>query len=372
MKRNAALRSIVPAGDRTATIDHQKPAERRSIASCPKAIALLAAVVICIAPRAATAQPAEPFYKGKTITIVIGSPPGGGYDFYGRLIARHLGRNLAGNPAIIAQNMPGAGSLLAANHIYAVAPRDGTRLGVVGQTIAHEEAEGNPGVKYKSNEFNWIGRATSVLEVAVSGPLSRTRTIQDAMARETPFAGTGAGSLSELYPKLLNALAGTKFKVISGYQGSAPAMRAIESGEVDAAGNSWTSLMLTRRPMIEQKQIAVLVQYMAERSAELPDTPTVVEIARTEAGRQILAFYASSAEIGRAMLAPPGLPPERVHELRRAFDAMLKDPQFLVEIEKTRAEFHPASGEAVQKLIETATKVPKPLVDQISAILRTN
>jgi tripartite-type tricarboxylate transporter receptor subunit TctC len=318
----------------------------------------------------ASAQPAEAFFKGKTVNIYIGFAPGGTYDYYGRVVARFLGKHIPGEPAVVAHSMPGSGSFRAANFLYAAAPKDGTAMGVVTQTLALEEALKSPGAQYKAAEFNWIGRMTAILEVYFTWKTSRAKTIEDARQHEIPMAGTGSGSPSEGYPKLLNALSGTKFKIISGYPGSTQGMLAMERGEVDGGLTSWNTLKRTKQTWITNRDINLLVQYASTRHLELPNVPTVLETAGTPEGRDVLAFYISGALLGRSLLGPPGIPAERVKVLRSAFSAMLKDRDFLAEIERTGQEFQPASGEEVQKLIQAAAGAPRAVVARAEAILR--
>jgi tripartite-type tricarboxylate transporter receptor subunit TctC len=330
--------------------------------------ALVAAVLLAGAPHGAVAQ--EPFFKNKVINLYIGFAPGGTYDYFGRQVGRFIGRHIPGNPTVIVQTMAGAGSLQAANFLYGQAPKDGTAWGVVTQTLALEEALRSPGAHYKAAEFTWIGRMTSILEVHFTWKTSKAKTIADARLHQIPVAGTGAGSPSEGYPKLLNALAGTRFKIISGYPGSTQGMLAAERGEVDGGLTSWNTLKRTKPDWIKNRDINTLVQYAIERHPDLREVPTALEAASTPEGKQVLAFYVSGAEVGRSLLAPPGIPADRVQTLRAAFDAMLKDPEFLTEIEKSGQEFQPASGESVQKLIAAAANAPRDVVERTEAILR--
>jgi tripartite-type tricarboxylate transporter receptor subunit TctC len=197
------------------------------------------------------------------------------------------------------------------------------------------------------------------------------KTIQDAMQYEAPLAGTGVGSPSEGYPKLLNALAGTKFKVISGYPGSTQGMLAMERGEVDGALTSWHTLNRTKPEWLRNRDLNLLVQYAPRRHPELADVPAVVELGKTPDANRVLGFYSSSAELGRSVAAPPGVPADRVRVLRAAFDAMLKDPEFRAEIDKSQLEFQPASGEEVQKLVSDTANVARDIAEQTKAILRT-
>src|SRR5258705_12762864 len=230
---------------------------------CVRALSLAAAIVLL--PQAGAAQGADPFFKGKTIQLSIGFGPGGTYDYYGRLVARFIGRHIPGEPTVIAQSMPGSGGLRVANFLFSAAPRDGTQLAVIPQTAAIEDALRSPGVQYKAAEFNWIGRMTAILEVHFTWKTSKGKTIADARQHEIPLAGTGAGSPSEGYPKLLNAFAGTRFRIISGYPGSTQGMLAMERGEVDGGLTSWNTLKRTKPSWLQNREVNLLVQYANER-----------------------------------------------------------------------------------------------------------
>src|SRR3954469_21345595 len=335
-----------------------------------RASLVLGAALAAGLPQMAFAQSDEQGFRGKIINLYIGFAPGGTYDYFGRMVARYIGKHIPGNPTVVAQTMQGAGSLQAANFIYAQAPKDGTAWAVVTQTVALEEALRSPGVHYKAAEFTWLGRVTSIREVYFTWKTSKAKILEDARAHETPMAGTGSGSPSEGYPKLLNALAGTKFKIISGYPGSTQGMLAMERGEVDGGLTSWNTLKRTKPAWLANRDVNLLVQYANERHPDLRDVPTLLELARTPEGRQALAFYVSGAELGRSLLAPPGLPADRVTVLRTAFDAMLRDGEFLAEIEKSGQEFQPASGAQVQRLIEEVASAPREVVERTEAILR--
>jgi tripartite-type tricarboxylate transporter receptor subunit TctC len=330
---------------------------------------LAAASTFAILAAPASAQSVENFYKGKNANMYIGFSAGGSYDFYGRLVARHLGKHIPGGPSIVAQAMPGAGSFKAANYIYAVAPKDGTALGIVSQNVALEEALGNKAVRYKANDFNWIGRTTSIVEVHLTWNTSKAKTIQDVFTNETPVASTGPGSPSEGYPRLLNGMLGAKFKIIGGYTGSTAGMLAMERGEVDGALTSWNTLKVSKQDWLKGNKINLLVQYTLERSPELPNVPAVVELGKTQADKDLLAFYSGGGAVGRSFMTTPGVPAERVTALRRAFDAMTKDPAFLGEIEKTKSEFNPMSGEKLQELIANMVKVSPDVIKRMQGDL---
>lgn len=328
-----------------------------------------AAATVAVFAASASAQSLESFYKSKNMSMTIGFSAGGSYDYYGRLVARHIGKHIPGKPSVVAQSMPGAGSFKAANFLYAVAPKDGTALGIVSQNLALEEALGNRAVQYKASAFNWIGRATSIVEVHLTWNTSKAKTIQDVFSNETPVASTGPGSPSEGYPKLLNAMLGTKFKIIGGYTGSTAGMLAMERGEVDGALTSWNTLKVSKQDWLKNNKINLLVQYTLERSPELPNVPAVVELAKTADDKELLAFYSGGGAVGRSILTTPGVPADRVAALRAAFQAMTKDKAFLGEIEKSKSEFNPMPGEKLAQLIESMTKVSPAIVKRMQGYL---
>jgi tripartite-type tricarboxylate transporter receptor subunit TctC len=305
----------------------------------------------------AVADTPEEFYKGKTITIYIGYGAGGGYDFYGRLFARYVRRHIPGQPNVVVANMPGAGSLLAANYVYNIAPNDGTALGVVSQGMALEDAFASPNVKYRAAQFQWIGRMSASVEMTMAWHTAPVKTIQDVYQTELLIGGDGAGSAAEFTPKMLNKVVGTKFKVISGYSGANEIILAMERGELQAATVGWSTITRTKRHWIEKKMINTLVQLAPYRSKDVPDTPHMVELGKTDEQKKILAVYASGAEIGRAVFGSPKMPADRVKALRDAFVAMTKDPEFLAEIKRTETEFDPMPGDELQNVVQNAVNL---------------
>ncbi len=306
----------------------------------------------------AQAQPVADFYRDTAINLIIGFPVGGGYDIYGRLVSRHLGKHVPGNPRVVPQNMIGAGGMKAANFMYGVAPKDGSTLGIIPDTTPSEELLGTNGVAYVSKNFNWIGRISASVNVQVLWASSNIATIADAQQRESVQGGSGPMAPAVIYPKLLNALGGTKFKMVTGYGGAAESCLAMEKGEIDGCLLAWSTVKAAKRDWIDQKKANIIVQWGATRHPELPDVPTMVELGKTPEDRAILALYASATEIGKSIVAPPGLPPERVNVLRRAFDAMLKDPDYLEEVKRLSLDFDPLSGEKMQQYVEDLSKTP--------------
>jgi tripartite-type tricarboxylate transporter receptor subunit TctC len=292
---------------------------------------------------------------GKTVTIYIGFGPGGGYDLYGRVLARHLGKHLPGHPTVVVSNMPGAASIRAANYVYNVAPKDGTALGIAAQSIAEEQLLGTVGVSYDVTRLAWIGRFSSNVEVAYVWHKAPVKSVDDLKTTEATFAGTGPAS--SVYPHLLNAMAGMKWKVIAGYNTTSAAHLAMQRGEVDGATSSLNTLKTTQRDWLDQGLVRILVAFAPTRRNDFADVPAVVEFGVTREDKDVLGFYANSGAVGRAVMAPPGMSAERIAMLRSAFDATMKDHDFLAEIETTKLEFEPMSGAELQALVEASSKV---------------
>jgi tripartite-type tricarboxylate transporter receptor subunit TctC len=323
------------------------------------AITVLAGAFALFGRGSADAQPVEQFFARKTINIYIGYTAGGSYDLYGRLVARHLGKHIPGQPTVVAQNMPGAGSLKAANFVYEVAPKDGTALGVVVESAALEQALSNPAAQYDAAKFIYVGRVATSNNIFMMWHTAKVQSIEDAQRMETSIAGTGPGSLADTIPRLLNALVGTKYKIISGYPASNEAMLAMERGEVEGASSSWAAVKVGRADWVRDKKIRIYLQSTPERTADLPDAPSLGEVGNTPEDKQVFGLYANGSAIGRSVIGPPGIPADRVKALRDAFDAMVKDPEFVADIQKTNVELEPLSGAAVQEMVERTLAVPE-------------
>jgi tripartite-type tricarboxylate transporter receptor subunit TctC len=325
---------------------------------------LRSAVVVALAlPCIAYAQPTQNF-AGKTIRLYIGTSPGGGYDTYGRLVARHIGRQLPGNPAVVAQNMPGASSLVLTNFLFNQAPRDGSALGIINQSMPTEQYLLEQNVNYDASKFNWIGRVSSTVELLIvwhSVPVAR---IEDVRSRETIMGGTGPTSSTEFIPRVLNNLAGMKFKVISGFKGTSDVALAMERGEIEGSGTPLESLSSYRADWVRDKKIKLLLQETTTRAPELPDVPTMVEMGTTEEAREILRFFASATEVGRSIVAPPAMAPGTVKTLRRAFDAMFVDSAFIADIMRAGIVVKPMIGERLQAAVASVANFPPALIQK--------
>ncbi len=330
---------------------------------------LVVTIGALIASGAALAQTAEQvFSTKKTVNLYIGYTPGGSYDLYGRLVAQHLGRHLPGKPTVIPNNMPGAGSLTAANYVNDVAPKDGTALALVSETAAMEQALGNPAAKFDATKFTWIGRVASSNNIHLVWHTAKAQSVEDAKTIEMTVAGTGPANLAEAVPRLLNAIAGTKFKIISGYQAAGPGMLAMERGEVDGTGTSWAIVKATKQEWLEKKIAKIILQDVPERSPELPNVPALPEFGQTPEDKQVLGLYASGGAIGRAFFGPPGIPPQIAKALRDGFAAMVKDPDFLADLKKANLDVEPATAAELQKVVEATVKVPDSVRARVRAI----
>jgi tripartite-type tricarboxylate transporter receptor subunit TctC len=333
-------------------------------------VAALASAAIALGSAAASAQTPDQAFANKTITLTNGYAPGSGNDIIGRLVARHIGKHIPGQPRVIAQNMPGAGSYKAANYLYSTAPKDGTVLGYIAQTAATEELLGNAAVQFQTAKFNWIGRMSSYNNVSIGWYTSKVKSIADAQKTESTIGATGVGSAVYIYPNVMNNVLGTKFKIVSGYEGTAQSALAMERGEVDAVTMGWFAIKATHKDWLDGKKINVFVQFLAERHPNLPDVPTIVEFARTPEEKLLFQLFANEGDIGKAILAPPGVPANVLTMLRRAFDAMVRDPEYVADADKLQLERDPTSGEKVQKLIEAVAQTPPAVVEHAKLLLK--
>jgi tripartite-type tricarboxylate transporter receptor subunit TctC len=330
--------------------------------------AALVVAALMTTGRSGTAQTPEQFYKGKTIDFEIGYPTGGSNDAYARLLASHLGRHIPGAPAVVPRNAPGAGSFLAVNRVANTAPRDGTVIGLGAPTMALDERLGSQGVRFKTAELNWIGRVDSLINIVMMWHTSKVKSIADAQRFESTLSGTGAGSTVSIYPTVLNNVIGTKFKLVMGYRGSNEAMLALERGEVEGHSTAWSAVKVAKPDWIRDKTVNIIVQFALKRHPELPDIPTAVELARNDEERQVLSAVMNASEVGTSFFTTPGVPPDRLAALRRAFDATVQDPEFLAEAEKVRLGVSPLTGEEVQKLIAQVSGLSPALLDKVRAV----
>ena len=333
--------------------------------------AVFAIALASLAAAPALAETPEQFYKGKSIDLIIGYPPAGSNDVYSRLVARHIGKHIPGNPTVVPKNMPGAGSFIALAHMYNIAAKDGTSIGLGAPTSAIDEKLGTKGVRFKTAEFNWIGRVDSLVNMVFLWHTSPVKTFADAQKIDSKLSGTGVGSTVSVYPTVTNNVLGTKFKLIMGYKGSADAQLAVERGEVEGHSTSWTAVKVGHPDWYPTKKINIIVQYALKRHPELPNVPTVVELARNDEERAILGAVMGATEVGTAFMTTPGVPADRVTALRRAFDIMTKDPEFVADAKRLKLTLGPITGEELQKVVAGVSALPPALLEKVKAAYGT-
>jgi tripartite-type tricarboxylate transporter receptor subunit TctC len=324
---------------------------------CGAALVVLLALC-CAGPSRAD----DDFYKGKTINFIIGTAPGGGYDAYSRLIARHIGRHLPGQPPVVPQNMPGAAGIRTANYLYNVAPKDGTVIGMIDQAVYLDHILGTAGLNVDATKLNWIGRILSNSAVLYARSNATVKKIEDVFTHEL-FVST-SGAASRLNWTVLNNLLGTKFKIIPGYQGSNDSRMALVRGEVDALSQPWPVLKVEGEQLLRDKQINLLLQTGADKNPELPHVPRMIDLAKSAEDQVLLALFSSPSTIGRSVVAPPGIPAERVQALRLAFMAAIRDPALIDEVKRLKLELDPLDGEALQVNIAGTGAVSPELIER--------
>lgn len=310
---------------------------------------------------------ADDFYERRTINLYVGFNSGGGYDLYGRLLARHLGRHIPGQPRVVPQNMPGAAGLKVANYIYQVAPQDGTALGLAAEAIALEQALGGTGTEYDAAKLGWVGRIAPSASITFTWHTSKVRNIEDARKHESVIGATGVTGITSYTPRALNRLAGTRFKLVTGYTGSSNVLLALERNEVEGGFGIWPEFMSQKPDWISGKKINVLYIVAARRAPEIPDVPTTAELGTSPEANAVLAFLASTVEVGRAVFTTPGLPPERLSLLREAFSRTMADDEFKQDAERSGLRIDPLSGAELQRQISDVINSPRDIVEKAKA-----
>jgi tripartite-type tricarboxylate transporter receptor subunit TctC len=329
-------------------------------------VAIPALLAVLLSAGAACGEDAADFYRGKTINMVVGFNPGGGADAYARLVARHLGHNIAGNPNVVVRNMQGAGSVIAANYVYNISPKDGTELGLFAGNIVIDPLIGGTQHKYEARAFNWIGAPASETLVCLSSPKTTFKTLDDVLKREIITGTSGTATLD--IPVALNNALGAKFKLVKGYGGSAALRLAMERGETEAfCGVGLTFLRTTG--LIAPERANILVQVGLTKNPAMPKVPFVLDYARTDADRQLFTLLFGWLDFERPIAAPPGVPAERVRALRDGFDKAMKDPALLADAEKSQVSVAPMSGAAIAEFVDDVSRTPAAVTSRAAQIL---
>jgi tripartite-type tricarboxylate transporter receptor subunit TctC len=350
---------------------HGTPATRTPLALVPSVLAILCGVSLtCVSAQLAPAAAADAYFKDKQIRMVVGSAPGGGYDAYGRLLAQYMKQHIPGNPTIIVQNMPGAGSLVAANYIYNVSPKDGTFIGAVNAMLATDPLVYPDRVKFDPRQFRWLGSALRENHVGVAWQLTRVKSFDDVLKNELIVAGTGGAT--NFYPLFVDAMLGAKLKMIPGYQGTKQGMLAMERGEVGGlVGITWASVKATSGSWLRDDKIRAFIQFGLKKHPELPDVSWVYDYARNNDDRAAMDLAFGNSEFGRPFIAPPGVPDEVVQILRDAFEDTMSDPEFRADADKRQLDLEITRGSEIQSLIEKIYKTPPAVVERVKKIVQS-
>jgi tripartite-type tricarboxylate transporter receptor subunit TctC len=329
--------------------------------------AYVAAAIVAATPCAAQDAVAD-FYRGRPVSVLVGSSPGGSASLYAQALARHMSRYLPGAPAFVVQHMPGAGGLVVANTVANTAPRDGTAFAITSRTTAIEPLLGNRNAKFDGRQLNWLGTANVEYTTCFAWHTAAVKTLQDAMSQELIVAGTGADATEVVWPKAANKLIGTRFKIVLGYPGSTEMLLALERGEVEGnCGLGWTFLKLRKADWLKEHKINILFQWSLRKHPDLSQVPLLIDATRTPDDRKVFEFLLAPQDMGRPFFAPPGVPAERMQALRDAFAQTLKDPQFLADGDKMGIEVQLVRGEEVQALVERIYRAPPDVIARAKA-----
>ena len=336
------------------------------------AFAALPALVVATLADAQTAEPGETFFKGKTVTLLIGGTAGGGLDTAARIFSRHAGKYIPGHPTVTPQLMPGAGGIRVIDTIATAAPKDGTTIAVVPAGPLVEPLIGGRKTAYKMTDVVSLGAWAKDFSLCAAWHTSGFKTLADAQAREITVAGTGAAATPDTFPVLLNATIGTKFKVITGYLGTQETIMAVERGETHGrCGWSWSSLKATKMDWLTDKKIHVFLQMGAEKSSIFPDVPFAPDLAKTPEDKQMMALMFKPLALSNAFLAPPGMSAQRIAELRRAFNETLADKELVAEaVRSMKEEPSPTSGEEMQKIMNEIYATPEAIVERLRLVMK--
>jgi tripartite-type tricarboxylate transporter receptor subunit TctC len=331
---------------------------------------IVCALILGLVPSAAVAETAAEFYGRIPVRMVIAADPGGSYDSNARLVGRHLGRHIPGNPRIVAETMVGASGRVAASYLYNVAPKDGSVIALVQQSVPMSQVTGDQGVQYDAGRFNWIGSPILLDDVLVVWHASGVRSMEDAKKKEVVIGATSPTGTNYLYPKLTNELLGTRFKIVTGYQGASAIKLAMERGEVEGHGsNPWSDWKGTKSDWVRDKKIIPLMQMSLEKHPDLPDVPLLIDLAPNPDVKAVFELMSVTADIGRPFLTTPGVPADRVAALRQAFGKMTKDPDFLADAAKVNIDIKLIDGHEMEGLVHRVLSSPKGAIDLLKTAL---
>src|SRR5499426_1004315 len=328
-------------------------------------------IAILVAPVAASAQ--GDFYSGKTIELIVSTGAGGGLDANARVVARHLGSHIPGQPTIVVKNMPGAGHIRAANYVFTQAPKDGTTIATfIPVFVMAQVLERSRSILFNSAQFNWLASTSSSNSTVYVWHTSGTKSVEDATRRTVVMGGTGAGSYTIIYPTVMNSLIGTRFKVVTGYQSTAEVGLAMERGEIEGrAGNNFNSLKAENGEWLRTGKINLIAQVGLARDAEFPQVPLLTDFARNDDDRRILRLFSTDVVIGRPFVTSPGVPAERVALLRKAFDAMMRDPAYVEDSRKASLDVSPTDGATIQSIVTDLVATPDDIVAKAKLAMET-
>src|SRR5258706_1422732 len=342
----------------------------RSVLASRLLVAAVASLIAAL-PAPADGQGAQPFYKGKQITMLIASGAGGGYDAYARTLARYLPKHIPGNPVIVPKNTPGAGGLIAANTLYNNAAPDGLTFAALTNGVAMDPLFGEKAGRFDAQKFNWLGSMGKLENICVTWQGSPITRIEQAKTREVAVSASGATGNSAIMPKIVNQFLGTKFKVIGGYTEGSGVTLALERGEVDGVcGLSYSTLKTMRPDWFRDNKLNVILQIGLHKLHDLPDVPNAIDLVPDAEAKKVLELILIRQEMGRPFALPPGLPADRLNVLRRAFDETLKDPAFIAEAAKLQMEIDPLTGSEIESLLKTAYSAPKGVVARAAVLAK--
>jgi hypothetical protein len=340
----------------------RSPGLIRAVATATFTLSMLAPCV---------AQSVAEFYKGKTISLLIGYPPGGGYDAYARILARHMGKYIPGNPAVVAKNMEGGGGIRLANFLYNAGPKDGTAIGTFNRGTAFDALLGSKVPQFDATKYVWIGSTNNEVSVCVSWHTTGITDFNQLRSQELLVGATSPSADTVQFPKIVNAVLGTKFKPIAGYPGGADIDLAMERGEVQGrCGWSWTSVKASRKAWLDEKKINLLVQIGLSKHVDLPKVPLIMDLAKKDEDRAIFKLIFARQVMAWPYVAPPGIPRERTDALRTAFNEAMKDKDLLADAAKGGFDIEPVSGEEIQNLVQEIYATPAAVAEKTIQLLQ--